>query len=123
MNSGVHSSNDQQHNSRHNINVKDESQIRNRTILRRPRSLNSNANEECPIHVPSSYRSERVYSRRSSSQTRNPDSNLPLQERRACSDSEECKEISHYKWALTGWSSCLPKNINADSTCGDGVRR
>ena len=118
--------NDEQEHNVFSASLEENYQIRNRTILRRPRSLHSNDHESCPTsQLPNS---PRVYER-SSQQTSHSlthhhhTSLMSLQERRSCRESEECKEISHYKWALTGWSSCLPKNMNADSTCGDGVRR
>merc|ERR1719392_398589 len=32
---------------------------------------------------------------------------MPLQERRSCKDSDQCKTRSTYKWSLTAWSSCI----------------
>ena len=103
-----------------------EYQIRNRTILRRPGSLNADEVKGCSIHP--SYSQARQGYDPSSSQTsyllgQGHENLMPLQERRSCKDSNECKTRSTYKWSLTAWSSCLPKNLNADSTCGSGVRR
>ena len=97
--------------------IQNEEQFRNRTILRRPGSIDSNDDESCTIPgVYSSYPNTNTVTSAGSV-------SIPLQERRHCSASDTCKEISQYKWAVTGWSSCLPKNLNADSTCGEGVRR
>ena len=106
--------------------MKEEYQIRNRTILRRPGSLNADKAEDCSIH-PSFSQPRQGYAP-SSPQTsyllgQQHENLMPLQERRSCKDSAECRTRSTYKWSLTAWSSCLPKNLNADSTCGSGVRR
>ena len=108
--------------------TKEEYQIRNRTILRRPNSYSTDQDEACSIHISESYNSEMKYEPSSAKESylfenRQHESLIPLRERRSCSESEECKASYHYKWSLTGWSSCLPKNINADSTCGEGFRR
>ena len=108
--------------------TKEEYQIRNRTILRRPSSLGSDGDEECSIHIPSSYNLEMKYKPSSPKASYllghlHHESLMPLREKRSCSESKECRSNYHYKWSLTGWSSCLPKNINADSTCGEGFRR
>lgn len=116
----------QRHGNSYDKRMKEEYQIRNRTILRRPGSLNSDETKGCSMH-PSYLQPQQGYDP-SSPQTsyllgHRHESLMPLQERRSCQDSEECKTRSTYKWSLTAWSSCLPKNMNADSTCGHGVRR
>ena len=117
----------QGHNS-YDKRMKEEYQIRNRTVLRRPSSLSTDGDEGRSIHIPASYNSEMKYKPSSPKASyllghHHHASLMPLRERRSCSESEECKLSYHYKWSLTGWSSCLPKNTNADSTCGEGVRR
>ena len=127
MTPDIHEINMQQrHGSGYDKRMKEEYQIRNRTILRRPGSLNSDEANSCSMHT--SYSQQQQGYDPSSPQAsyllaQRHESLMPLQERRSCKDSEECKTLSTYKWSLTAWSSCLPKNMNADSTCGNGVRR
>ena len=127
MTPGTHGLSMQQGHRSYDKRMKEEFHIRNRTILRRPSSMNSEDDGGCPMHVPVSYNSERKYEPASPQTSyllgHHHEKLMPLQERQACSEAEECKGSSHYKWSLTGWSSCLPKNLNADSTCGEGVRR
>ena len=110
------------------MTTKEEFQMRNRTILRRPNeSQNSKDENRCRVHDPEAYMQDTKYERvspLSSYLTENHYENLmPLQERRSCIESRDCQARSQYKWSLTGWSSCLPTNVNADSSCGEGVRR
>ena len=102
--------------------------MRNRTILRRPNgSQNAKDENRCRVHDPEAYMQDTKYERvspLSSYLTENHYEKLmPLQERRSCIESRDCQARSQYKWSLTGWSSCLPTNVNADSSCGEGVRR
>ena len=107
--------------------MKEEYQIRNRTILRRPHTLDSEDDEGCRINEPVSYMPDIQYEQSPPQASyllgQHHENLLPLQERRSCSESEACKAMSYFRWSLTSWSSCLPKNMNADSTCGEGVRR
>ena len=110
------------------MTTKEKFQMRNRTILRRPNgSQNGKDENRCRVHDPEAYMQNTKYERvtpLSSYLTENHYENLmPLQERRSCFESRDCQARSQYKWSLTGWSSCLPTNVNADSSCGEGVRR
>ena len=111
------------------MTTKEEFQMRNRTILRRPNgSQNGKDENRCRVRDPEPYMQNTKYEQRvtplSSYLTENHYENLmPLQERRSCIESRDCQARSQYKWSLTGWSSCLPTNVNADSSCGEGVRR
>ena len=110
------------------MTTKEEFQMRNRTILRRPtESLNAKDENRCRVHDPEAYMQDTKYERvspLSSYLTEKHYENLmPLQVRRSCIESRDCQARSQYKWSLTGWSSCLPTNVNADSSCGEGVRR